>query len=394
GNPTQRLQLVGVLGTRSASGVSALLAGVLQAAGRQFGILSSCGCMDSREMMSGRSTRQSIDGMVSWLQRCERLGCTHAILEITPSMLASGVTAGCLFDVLCVGDRIGRPAGVPEADHLRNILRLFRQVRTDSGHGFAVFNADAPAAIRVLEQVAAPSLTVRVNRDADVTARVLEQNSSEQTFFLQAGDDVIPVRTRRLGHRVVSDALVATATGLGWNLPLHMIVRGLESIDAIPGHSERIVCGQEFGVCVESRRSTAMLRETLSTLRDTSPRRILCVIDAETPLPQARRIQWIETLDGFADQIVLTAARWKPFTSGRTDTSLTRTLEAIRRAFPDPSRVRVVARRDRAIATVLREAGRGDMVLLAGGRRTTDPETSLPTDDAELARKWLRSPRP
>ena len=391
GHPTRQLQVVGVLGSRSASGVSALMAGMLQAAGRPFGVLSSYGCMDGRDMMSSRSPRQSVEGMVHWLRCCVQQGCTHAIMEITPAMLASGVTAGCRFSAVCVGDRIGRPSGVSESVHFQNILRLFHQ--TDSHRGFAVFNADAPAAVRIMEQIATPSLTIGVSRSADMTAQILEQTSAEQTFLMQAGSDVIPVRTRQIGHRVVSDSLMVAATGLGWELPLPTIVRGLESIDAIPGHHERVVCGQEFGVYVESRRSIATLRETLSTLRDTTSRRILCVIDAETQLSQPRRIQWIEALAEFADRIILTSAHCATFGMVRKmdESTLTQTLESIRRAFPNPSQVQVVVRRDRAVATALRKAERGDMVLLAGGRRTTDPRTYLPTDDAELAKQWLRS---
>ena len=410
GYPTRQLRLVGVLGSRSASGVATLLAGILQAAGRQFGMLGSTGCMDGTEMLSTRLHRRSVGGLVRWLQSCVQAGSTHAVLEITPSMLASGVTAGCEFDVLCVGDYValrgetssemsgaGEAETTGEPETVGVLDRLFGQMRSGPGCGFAVFNADSPAAVRIFDRVATPALTVGVQHHADLHAKILVQSSSEQTFLMMAGDDAIPVRTRRIGHRIVSDSLIAAAVGLGWEVSLPTIVRGIESIDTAPGHCERIVCGQNFSVYVESRRGLPTLRETLSTLRDTSPHRMTCVVDAESFMAQPRRIQWIEMLAESADRIVLTAARSTVRRRFRSDDERARSgdalrpqLEAIRRAFPNPSQVQVMPDRKTAIAAALRKASGGDLVLLAGGRRTTDPQTGERIDDAEISRRLLR----
>lgn len=390
-NPTTKLKLVGVLGTRSRTGVASLLAGILRMAGQTFGLLGATGCMDSAELLPRQEYGRSVGGMVRWLQQCVQQQCTHAILEISPSMLAAGWAAGCQFDVLCVGDGVGTRGerGNEELEYL-----FQHQI---APRGFAVFNADSPAAVQILERVTAPALTIGVQRSADVTAKPLGQNAAEQTLLLIAGNDVVPMRTHRIGHRVVSDSLMATAVGLGWNLELPMVVRGIESIESIPGHCERVVCGQPFSVYVESRRSLSALRETLATLRGTKPRRLICVVNAETELSPNQQIQWTKTLSDYADQIVLTSSRWSPSEGLRLSQMLPRIriqqaeleqrLTSMRRSFPNPQQVQTHPQRGSAMAHLFRKAVQGDLIVLVGGRKAYDGD--MPVDDAEIARRLL-----
>ncbi len=390
-DPTTKLKLVGVLGTRSRSGVASLLGGVLHVAGRTFGSLGTMGCMDGLDLLPQQEYGRSVGGVVRWLQRCVQQKCTHAILEISPSMLAAGLVAGCQFDVLCVGDSVGT-RGERGSEELAYLFQ--NQI---SPQGFAVFNADSPAAVQILERVTAPALTVGVQRSADITAKSLAQNTAEQTFLLMAGNDVVPMRTQRIGHRVVSDSLMATAVGLGWNLELPHVVRGVESIKSIPGHCERIVCGQSFSVYVESRRSLSTLRETLSTLRESKPRRMVCVVNAETEPSTMQQHQWAKTLSEYADQIVLTSSRWLPSEgihlsrmSSRTrkrQSELEQRLTSVRQLFPNPKKVQTHPQRGAAIAHLFRKAAQDDLIVLVGGRKMYDGE--IPVDDAEIARRIL-----
>ena len=69
-------------------------------------------------------------------------------------------------------------------------------------------------------------------------------------------------RTRMIGDHHVANCLAATAVGLAAGVPLAKIVRGLESIEHVPGRLERLECGQEFGVFVDAAASPESARST------------------------------------------------------------------------------------------------------------------------------------
>src|SRR5207237_5572410 len=110
-------------------------------------------------------------------------------------------------------------------------------------------------------------LTYAIHGEADVTARVLERHSSEQTFLLCAGDETAPVRTRIIGDPHISNCLAAAATGLASGLDLETIVRGLEAIDRVPVRMERLECGQHFSVLVDAADSPQKLAFAIKSVR-------------------------------------------------------------------------------------------------------------------------------
>ena len=76
-----------------------------------------------------------------------------------------------------------------------------------------------------------------------------------------------PVRTQMIGDHHVSNCLVAAAVGLAYGFELAVIVRGLESVSAVPGRLERIECGQPFGVFVDYAHTPDALATVLDAMR-------------------------------------------------------------------------------------------------------------------------------
>jgi UDP-N-acetylmuramoyl-L-alanyl-D-glutamate--2,6-diaminopimelate ligase len=384
--PSDTLRTVGVTGTHGKTMVSWLLASVLEAAGSRAGMMTSAAHSDSLDSAVPRQSTPGAPQTARWLAKMAASGCDSAVLEVSSRALAERRLSGVDFDA-AVLTSLGRAhlrlhGSVENYHHAKQ--RLFTMLKPG---GFVVLNADDEACVRLAGQIDAPLLTYGLVSEADVTASVVERHQSEQTFYLQAGDELIPVRTRIIGDAYVSSCLAAATAALALGIELPTIVRGLEAVERIPGRMERIECGQDFGVFVDGSRSPDRLAYVLRTLRKATSGRLLCVAGAAGGRKKSRRAWLGRVLERSCDVPILTAD------DPRYEEPLAIAHDLLD-GFSRPAKAHVSPNRKRAIELALSLAMPGDTVLIAGkgdrlgqlvgGRR-------LAHDDRQTARNWLYS---
>lgn len=384
GSPTRQLKLIGVTGTNGKTTTSCLIAGVLKAAGYGVGVLGTLGYLDGRIVEPSTHTTPPPDRLASLLSRMVRNGCTHAVMEVSSHALDQSRVAGAWFDAACVTN--------VTHDHLdyHASLREYRRTKAKlldhlSEEGFAVLNADDPGSAGYLRQFDGPALTVAIQAAAEITATPIEQYLSEQTFFLSAGSETVPVRTRMIGAHHVYNCLVAAAVGLAYGIELTTVVRGLESIGHVPGRLERIECGQPFGVFVDFAHTPDALVGVLKTLRQVTAGRLICVFGAGGQRDRQKRPLMGRAVAQNTDVVILTNDNPRH--------------EDPRQIFRDVQKglcvfdaVRVIEDRVEAIGQALAAARPGDCVLIAGKGHENYQivgDQRLPLDDREVAREWL-----
>ena len=382
--PSDTLRTIGVTGTHGKTTASWLLGSVLQAADRQVGLLTSAAYSDSHECARARSATPPAPELARWLARMTAAGCDSAVLEVSSQGLAERRVAGIDFDAAVITN-LGRAhlkLHGSLANYHRAKQRLLAMLKPG---GFAVLNADDEACQRLAAAIDVPLLTYGMFSEADVTAEVIERQRSEQTFYLQAGDDLAPVRTRIIGDAHVSSCLAAATVGLALGIELPAIVRGLESVACIPGRLERIECGQEFGVFVDEARSSERVAYMLRTLRKVTSGRLICVAGAAGGRGKSSRPRLGRVLERSCDLPILTAD------NPRYEQPLA-IVHDLLDGFQRPAKAHVLPDRKRAIELALAWARPGDTVAILGkGDRQGQVIGSrqLEHDDAEVARDWL-----
>jgi len=384
GNPTQRMRVIGISGTDGKTTTSCLVASVLIQAGYSVGLLGTLGYTDGCEVEHAGWTTPPAPLVASWLRRMDANDCTHAVMEVSSHALEQSRVSGVEFDVTCLTnvthDHLDYHGSV-EA-YRRAKARLFTHLRPQ---GVAVLNADDPYSIEMLAEHDGPVLTVGIEEAAEITATPVEQFSSEQTFLLSAGHQVIPVRTKLIGRHNISNCLMAAAVGLVYGIPLPTIVRGLEDVDVVPGRLDRIECGQPFSVFVDYAHTPQALSNVLRVLAELTVGRVICVFGAGGDRDRSKRPQMGRIVEQQADVAVLT-----------NDNPRTEDPRAIMAdvlfGCRFPGAVQVEPDRAAAISWALSQAEPGDTVLLAGkGHETRQVigTQAIPFDDGEVARRCL-----
>ncbi len=367
------MRVIGVTGIHGKTTVSSLLASVLHAAGWAVGVLGSLGCLDGRDVVHPARIPPPADELASLLARMAAHHCSHAIVELPLEEAAHCWPTGAELDVVCVTclSSCGLQAGAaPRADNGKRPVLLEHL----APEGLAVLSADDPGCAQCLGQIEGPVLTVGIHSPAEITARLLEQSPGGQTFLLVAGNEVMPVSTRRIGAHQVINSLLAAAVGLAYGIDLPTVVRGLEAVDYVPGRLEPVACGQPFSVFVDHARSPEGLAACLAALREVVPGRLICVVGAEADLEPSDRRRLGRAVEEGAELAIVTSGRRRAM-DRRT------AIDEVLGGFRHPEQAEVVLRRREAIALALDRAVPGDAVLVLG-------------DEVELIRSRLYRGRP
>ena len=384
GRPSENMHVIGVTGTAGKTITNVLISSVLEAAGMRAGFATTLGRFDGLETASATQTTPPQHQLADQLARMASNYCSHAVLEVSSKALAQRHTAGIQFDSAVLTnvrrDHLDFHGSVKNYRNAK--LRLFEQLKPD---GFAIINADDPTSDFFLDRIDHPTLTVGMRNQAEITATVVEQFKSEQTFLLTAGSESVPIRTQMIGDHHVYNCMAAAAVGLVLGIDLTTIARGLEAVDQVPGRLERIECGQPFGVFIDSARTPHSLACSLKALRQVTKGKLTCIFGADADRDPDNRPLLGRAVERYADRGIITSD------NPRNETAL-HIAHDILDGYDRPARGHVMPDRAKAIEWALGQAGPGDTVLIAGKGNETFQivgNQRLQFDDREVARSWL-----
>lgn len=333
GAPTERLKVIAVSGSFGKTTTALLTTSVIEASGRPSGLVCSLGYYDGQERGAAAQTTPSAPVLARWLARMESHECSHAVVEVSARGLAEGAMSGVHLDVACFTHLAGSAGDARHAPRAASLLCNLGPT------GFAVVNADDPICESLVAHHDGPTISIGVEKPAEITATILDSCASEQTFLLHAGDETATVRTSLVGRHNVYNCLTAAAVGCAYGAPLTEIVRGLERVPRIPRRLERVECGQPYRVYVDCARSPGAAGRLVAALRPLVAGRILCVY--ERPLGPVAST-WTSSREIGADMVL----------------DVPTAEDGAQRA----------ALRAERIARALDEAREGDAVLITGSR--------------------------
>ena len=369
GHPSRRLDVIGVTGTNGKTTTTHLLAAILNAAGRACEVFGTLG---------GRHTTPEAPELQTRLAAAVQRGARAVAMEVSSHALALHRVDGTHF-AAAVFTNLGR-------DH----LDLHGTVERYFAAKASLFTrAFTPAGV--------------VNLD-DVHGQLLADASPVTItgYSLRDLEDVVVTATAHAytwrGTRIsvplgggfnVSNSLAAATTAAALGIEPEVIAAGLAGAPAVPGRFEPVDEGQPFAVLVDYAHTPDGLRLALHAARSAAAgHRVLVTFGCGGDRDRDKRPEMGAVAAELADMVVVTSDNPRSEDPSAIAASVVAGVPAGYR-----HRVSVEPDRRTAISEVLRAAGPGDVVLIAGkGHETTQTIGTdvLPFDDRVEARTLLR----
>jgi len=383
-NPSHRLRVVGVTGTNGKTTTSHLIGGILAAADHRLGMLGTLGYCDGVVAAPAGHTTPPAPVLASWLARMEANACGYAVLEASSHALAQRRLSGVRLDVGCVTN-VRQDHFDFHGDRRHYIAAKSRLFEHLSPEGVGIINADDSGSVACAAHYDGPLVTIGIETPAEITATPVEQYPSEQTFLLDVGSESVPVRTSLIGVHNVYNCMMAAAVGLVYGIDLNTIVRGIESVQFVPGRLERLECGQPYSVFVDYAHTPDALATCLDGLRGVTRGRVICVFGAGGDRDKLKRPLMGRAVEVRSDLAVVTTDN--PRSEDPLDIA-----HDILAGFHDRDRAHVMHDRAEAIRWALSQAQPGDCVIIAGKGHEDYQVIGQQRnyfDDREVARHWL-----
>jgi UDP-N-acetylmuramoyl-L-alanyl-D-glutamate--2,6-diaminopimelate ligase len=391
-HPSKKLRVIGVTGTNGKTTVSFMVKQILEAAGVNCGLIGTVRYeIGERVIPAQRTTPEALE-IQQMMAQMLRADCQACVMEVSSHALEQKRVWGVEFDV-------GIFTNLTQ-DHLdyhgtmENYFaakkKLFSTLEQGVKKPGVIINTDDAFGARLAKETSVEAqLTYGLNEAAKIRAAHVKLDKDATQMVIETPQEKFSCRLPLIGRHNVYNALAAVGAGLVLKVGPRPIETALNSMRPVPGRLESIALGQPFGVFVDYAHTDDALRNVLGTLREITTGRLLLVFGCGGNRDAGKRPKMGRVAAELADFTVITSDNPRRESPETIAAAIEEGFRSVRR-----DGCRIELDRKRAIDEIIRSAGPGDTVLLAGKGHETYQEfedTVVPFDDRVHARETLET---
>jgi len=388
GQPSMRMNVVGITGTKGKTTLTYLLESIFLKAGYQPGVIGTISYRWPNTAQPAPRTTPEAPDLQRMLSEMLAQGVTHCLIEVSSHALDLKRVWGVHFDIAVFTNLSAEHLDYHSSieDYFEAKKRLFflnAKKRT------AVVNLDDPWGKRLISEL--PLTTVSFGIEPAAIVRAEQYRFSETGIKAEVDypGGQVKICSALMGKHNLYNILGAVAAGLALNIPAPTIKEGVSALKNIPGRLERIESALGFQVFVDYAHTDQAMRSLLEAIRDLKPQRILLVFGAGGDRDKSKRPRMGEVAAALSDLSFITSD------NPRSEDPLAIIAE-IEKGFSGKGakNYRVIPDRKEAISQALAMARKGDYVLVAGkGHEDYQifKDRTIHFDDAEVVRSMLRT---
>ena len=356
GQPSSRLKVFGITGTKGKTTTAYLLENILRLAGSRPGVIGTIDYrVDGRVLAQASNTTPLAHTLQELLSKMVAADALTVVLEVSSHALALGRAEDVEFDC-AVFTNLQRDHMDFHKDRESYFLakaRLFDLLeRSQKNDKCAVLNADDERAPWLVKRLKGKVKTVTfgIENSADFRAGGVEVLENMTRFTLKAGEETLPVKLNLLGRHNIYNALAAIAAA----------VDGAQALANVPGRLERVNLGQDFTVFVDYAHTDAALENVLSNLRLMPHSRIITVFGCGGDRDRTKRAPMGAVSCSLSDLAIVTSD------NPRTEDPSQIFADIEKGIAGKFTNYEVIPGRKDAITKAIAQAGKGDIILIAG----------------------------
>ncbi len=358
GDPTSKMELVGVTGTNGKTTIATLLYNMFRSFGYKCGLCSTvCNYIDGEAIATEHTTPDPIT-LNRLLGRMADEGCKYAFMEVSSHAVAQQRIAGLKF--------AGGIFTNLTRDHLdyHKTFENYRDVKKAffdslSKDAFAVTNADDRNGMVMVQNTQASVKTYSLRSVADFKARILEESFEGMNLDVNGREVSVPF----IGRFNVSNILAVYAAAVSMGRRPEDVLVAVSALQPVNGRFETIRSREGVTAIVDYAHTPDALVNVLSTVNEILKRRgsVITVCGAGGNRDKGKRPLMAREAVKNSDRVIITSdnPRFEEPQDIINDMLAGLDSEQMRKVIS-------IADRREAIRTACMMAQRGDVVLVAG----------------------------
>jgi len=276
GNPSSKLKIVGVTGTKGKTTTSTIIYHVLKSSGIKTGLISSIGAkiLEKTYDTGFHVTSPEPLQLQKFLQKMVKAGCEYAVVEATSHGLDQERFSGVNFDIGVMTN-----ISHEHLDYHKTIgsykkakLKMFSSVKT------AVLNKDDEHFQFFKKNMSEKSKVVTYGLVGVVDYSAEEMKFGKKTTFkLNENGNKSAITFSLLGKFNVLNCLAAIAVAKNIGISIKAIKKALNSLPEIPGRLEEIKNDKGIKIYIDFAHTPSSLESVLEFLNTKKKNRLICV---------------------------------------------------------------------------------------------------------------------
>ncbi|MEK6589450.1 MAG: UDP-N-acetylmuramoyl-L-alanyl-D-glutamate--2,6-diaminopimelate ligase [Nitrospinota bacterium] len=390
-HPSREMSVIGITGTNGKTTTSYLINSILGMNGYRTGIIGTIDYRFNGEVIpSSHTTPESLD-LQGLLRKMADKGVRYCVMEVSSHSLELERVYGMRFETgiftNLTQDHLDFHGSLEKYFEAKS--RLFR----DYGLKKAVINIDDQYGRRLIRDTGAESvLTYSIGGEADVAARDISVSFNGLHFFIDTPLGGLPIESRLIGRHNIYNILASVSAAILEGLSKESILKGILSVDTIPGRLERIEEGQDFMVLVDYAHTDDAMKNILTTARELPHNKLIVVFGCGGDRDRGKRPLMGKVGVMNSDLAIVTSDNPR----GEDPLKIIEEIEhGIKGSGFDDKGMRYVKIPDRrkAIEFSVSRASRGDIVVIAGKGHENYQifgDKRIHFDDREVVREAIK----
>ena len=358
GDPTSKLELVGVTGTNGKTTIATLLYNTFRYFGYKVGLISTvCNYIDDEPIPTEHTTPDPIT-LNCLLGRMADEGCKYVFMEVSSHSIAQKRISGLKF--------AGGIFTNLTRDHLdyhktiENYLKAKKKFFDDLPAGtFALTNADDKSGLVMLQNTKAKKLTYSLRTLADFKGKILESHFEGTDLIINGREVMVHFVGRFNAYNLL--AVYGAAVSLGKDPEEVLIV--LSTLRSVSGRFETIQSPLGYTAIVDYAHTPDALTNVLNGIHEVldGKGRIITVVGAGGNRDKGKRPLMAKEAVKLSDQVILTSDNPR---FEEPDDIINDMVAGLTKM--DMERALCITDRTQAIKTATMLAKKGDVILVAG----------------------------
>ena len=361
GDPSSKMTMIGITGTKGKSSITAILKTVLDLAGKSAGTIGTTGVFYADKQFATLNTTPESYETYRYISDMQKAGCTHVIMEVSSQGLMMHRVFGITFDYGVFTNLSPDHIGKGEHDSFEHYLECKAMLWNQTKKGIA--NIDDQHFSQITKNALCPITTFAVHNKADITADNIslfrDGKHLNVSFKCKTNKGDFSITTNVPGEFTVYNCLTAIAVSLEMGIDFDTIAKALSDI-SVKGRMELVGETKDYSIIIDYAHNAVSLETILKTIRQYNPKRIVCLFGCGGNRPKMRRFEMGETSGRLSDLSVITEdnSRFEDVMDIIEDikTGLHKT----------DGKYVVVPKRKEAIRYCMLNAEDGDIIVLAG----------------------------